>query len=346
MPVARKRVKEGDLFLCYLTRLSRWCGVLQATSIVYEDASPIFANPDPFSVRFKVSPIVILEIEASIPIRDATVWDGLTITSKYAKDYPYWSGPFRSSLYRFAESDGEFLVELLEAQRDKPTSYPLSPSDQKKLATKKVSSSQEQIELEVPKDDSVDDHTESHTPESAHSSQDHLHESTRVQASVAAIGAEMGFNVWVPNVDRARVISQVQESLHDKFLTKLPLNYEDNTLRTIEHIDVLWIKGQSMVRAFEIEHTTAIYSGILRMADLLALQPNMVIKSNIVAPKERRKKFFSEITRPVFSLLGQIGLHKQCAFLSYDSVKAVREMGHLSHVSDTIIQEYEEFADT
>ena len=59
----------------------------------------------------------------------------------------------------------------------------------------------------------------------------------------------------------------------------------------------------SIVRAFEVEHTTSVYSGILRMADLLALQPNMDIKLHIVAPVEKREKVFQEIRRPVFSLL-------------------------------------------
>src|SRR5918992_5311579 len=86
-------------------------------------------------------------------------------------------------------------------------------------------------------------------------------------------------------------------------LERLPLNYDDTTLRTIEQIDVLWLKGRSIRRAFEVEHTTSIYSGILRMADLLALQPNMDIRLHIVAPDERREKVFAEITRPVFSLL-------------------------------------------
>ena len=45
---------------------------------------------------------------------------------------------------------------------------------------------------------------------------------------------------------------------------------------------------RSIVRAFEVEHTTAVYSGLLRMADLLALQPNMDIRLHIVAPDERR----------------------------------------------------------
>ncbi len=43
-------------------------------------------------------------------------------------------------------------------------------------------------------------------------------------------------------------------------------------------------------------------SGILRMADLLALQPDMDIKLHIVAPAGRREKVFQELLRPVFSL--------------------------------------------
>ena len=86
-------------------------------------------------------------------------------------------------------------------------------------------------------------------------------------------------------------------------LDRLPLNYDDTTLRTIEQIDVIWLRGRSIVRAFEVEHTTSVYSGILRMADLLALQPNMDIRLHIVAPVSKRDKVFSEIRRPVFSLL-------------------------------------------
>ena len=78
-------------------------------------------------------------------------------------------------------------------------------------------------------------------------------------------------------------------------LERLPLNYDDAALRTIEQIDVLWLRGRSIVRAFEVEHTTLVYSGILRMADLLALQPNMDIKLHIVAPEAKREKVKGEI---------------------------------------------------
>ena len=81
------------------------------------------------------------------------------------------------------------------------------------------------------------------------------------------------------------------------------------------------------------------------MGDLLALQPNMDIRLSIVAPDEKREKVFVEIKRPLFSLVGRKGLRAQCAFLSYDSIKSVSEIKHLSHMNDSIIEEYEEFAD-
>ena len=166
-----------------------------------------------------------------------------------------------------------------------------------------------------------------------------------MQARVARIGAEMGFRIWVPRTDRTRVLQLVPESMHEKFIELLPLNYDETTLRTVEQIDVLWLKGRSMARAFEIEHTTAIYSGLLRMADLLALQPNMNIRLHIVAPPDRREKVLSEIKRPVFSLLDRGPLYDQCSFLSYESIDLLASTPHLSHMSDTILEEYEESAE-
>ena len=97
--------------------------------------------------------------------------------------------------------------------------------------------------------------------------------------------------------------------------------------------------------AFEVEHTTSIYSGILRMADLLALQPNMDIRLHIVAPGLRRDKVFHELRRPVFSLLDRGPLSESCSFLSYDSVRELAAQPHLSHLADSVLDEYEEDAE-
>jgi hypothetical protein len=154
----------------------------------------------------------------------------------------------------------------------------------------------------------------------------------------------MGFRIWIPKSDRQRIIDQLPADVHSAFLDILPLNYDDNTLRTIEQIDVIWMRGRSMFRAFEVEHTTAIYSGLLRMADLLALQPNMNIRLHIVAPDDKREKVLREIRRPVFSLLDKGPLYESCSYISYDSIANISEMPHLSHMSHTIIDEFEEDA--
>ncbi len=113
-------------------------------------------------------------------------------------------------------------------------------------------------------------------------------------------------------------------------------------MKTIEQIDVLWLKKRTIVRAFEVEHTTSIYSGILRMADLLAMQPNLKIKLHIVAPTSRREKVFQEIRRPVFALLEGSALSDICTYLSYDNVADLREEKHLEHLSDKVIEDYED----
>jgi hypothetical protein len=150
--------------------------------------------------------------------------------------------------------------------------------------------------------------------------------------------------IWIPRNDRAAVVAEWKGDTKS-ILEILPLNYDEVTLKTIEQIDILWLKGRSIVRAFEVEHTTSIYSGILRMADLLALQPNMDIKLHIVAPDERREKVFQELRRPVFSLLERGPLSESCTYLGYESVIELSKEKHLSHLSDSVLDEYAEPAE-
>ena len=75
-----------------------------------------------------------------------------------------------------------------------------------------------------------------------------------------------------------------------KMVSELPTQFNEVTNKTIELIDVLWLKGNSIVAAFEVESTTAIYSGLLRMSDLLALQPNLEINLFLVAPTNTATK--------------------------------------------------------
>jgi hypothetical protein len=170
-------------------------------------------------------------------------------------------------------------------------------------------------------------------------------QSIRVQAKLAEIGAIMGFKIWIPNADRGRVQELLPEGEKDALIETLPFSSDEATINTIKQIDVLWLNKRSIVRAFEVEHTTAVYSGLLRMADLLALQPNMDIRLHIVAPDERREKVFRGMARPVFSLLERGPLARICSFISYESVDEIRNLKHLEDTRDSVIRSYEERAE-
>lgn len=166
-----------------------------------------------------------------------------------------------------------------------------------------------------------------------------MRDSIKIQAMLADIGDRMGYSIWIPRNDRSRVLEawQPKKSL---LLNDLPLNYDLDTIRTIENIDVLWIKGRTIIRAYEVEHTTSIYSGILRMADLMALQPNLNINAHIVAPEERRGKVMQELSRPVFRLL----LAHLCSFIPYNAIEDLAKEKRLKFMTDAVIEDISESA--
>lgn len=164
-------------------------------------------------------------------------------------------------------------------------------------------------------------------------------DSIKIQATIARIGEGMGFKIWLPRNDRSRIF-EVWTPKQGSVLKDLPLNYNVDTLKTIENIDILWINERTIVRAFEVEHTTSIYSGILRMADLMALQPNISIKAHIVAPNERREKVMLELSRPVFKHT----LAPSCTFISYTAIEELAQQKMLKFIKDSILDDLSESA--
>lgn len=333
-----QRVKAGDRLICYMTRLSRWVGVLEVEAGPFNETTPIFyPENDPFTIRFRVRPITWLPLEKTVPIHEDRVWSSLSFTRDLPASSIAWTGKVRGSLARLSDADGQFLEGLLAQQASAGQDYPVNPDEYARLLGHKVRRQDKDVTVTVPEDSELAVPLPSALPE--------VRESLRVQALLAQIGSRMGMQIWIPAADRSAVLSEWKSGDPSPLLERLPLNYDDTTLRTIQHIDVLWLKGRSIKRAFEVEHTTSVYSGILRMADLLALQPNMDIRLHIVAPLTRREKVFQEIRRPVFSLLERGPLSESCTFISYDSVRELAEEQHLEHLSDTVLDEYEEEAE-
>ena len=164
------------------------------------------------------------------------------------------------------------------------------------------------------------------------------------ESALIKLGKITGCSVFIASNDRNRVFQGKtlgEECL--KNLTNLGLNEE--AVRRINLIDVIWIVKNSPVCAFEIETTTSIYSGLLRMSDLLSVVPSLKISLYIVAPKNRQDRVRAELTRPTFQ---KIGLSEYCKFIPLEDLQHLlsRVEGFEGHVqpsiTDTIAIGFEE----
>jgi hypothetical protein len=120
--------------------------------------------------------------------------------------------------------------------------------------------------------------------------------------------------VWIARNDRSK--SWKNEIFDDLSMEALPpLGIGKSAEKTIKYIDVLWLSSDNQVEAaFEIECTTSIYSGLLRMVDLLTLSPNLKINLYIVVPELRVEQVKTELSRPAFNNKS-LKLHHKCRWI-------------------------------
>jgi hypothetical protein len=136
---------------------------------------------------------------------------------------------------------------------------------------------------------------------------------SQVQSMIGAIGIKKGYEIWYPENDKLKIDEKVVDYL--KIRKKLPL-FSLSIDSIISEIDVIWMKDNAPVSFFEVEHSTPIYSGLLRFNDVL-LTLSGVDNFNIVANNERESKFSREINRPTFK---QNNLIDKVSFLDYDNI--------------------------
>lgn len=162
---------------------------------------------------------------------------------------------------------------------------------------------------------------------------------TEIQWLLLKLGNEMGLDLWVAKNDKNKEVGGRRFSDLPRLKNKLPIKFDEITNRTIELIDVLWMKGNAIIAAFEIESTTSVYSGILRMADLIAMQPNINFPLYLVAPDSRKNKVFAEVNRPVFSHLSP-PMKEICKYISFSTLK-----DRITQISNVIKHIKPEFLD-
>lgn len=164
---------------------------------------------------------------------------------------------------------------------------------------------------------------------------------TQIQGWLRDLGKALGFGVWVAANDRGRLYGD--GPLGDGCLPDLPAAAQAGA-EAVRLIDVVWIEreGGKVAAAFEVEHSTSIYSGIVRMLDL-ALGTSVGADSTLflVAPDSRREDVQQQLRRPAFSRVSELGIrylpysqlqqHREAAARFGTGLKPMLEMSQLLH---------------
>ncbi|WP_262393460.1 hypothetical protein [Sporolactobacillus inulinus] len=122
---------------------------------------------------------------------------------------------------------------------------------------------------------------------------------SEMQYHLARLGKALGYHVWIAKNDHKREYNG--KKLGEYSLPALPLtSLSQSIYDTVSLIDVLWLnQNDAIVSGFEVEKSTSIYSGILRLYDL-SLSVDQTCKLFLVAPDKREKEIKAQFMRPSF----------------------------------------------
>lgn len=130
---------------------------------------------------------------------------------------------------------------------------------------------------------------------------------TRMQGWLRDLGHALGFDVWIAANDRTR--DHEGKPLGDLCLAELPETLRGSPgVDAVRLIDVIWFERSGVPRAaFEVEHTTSIHSGIVRLLDLALGVPSAGASALfIVAPDDREEQVRAQVRRPAFGRVADL----------------------------------------
>ena len=126
-------------------------------------------------------------------------------------------------------------------------------------------------------------------------------EHTQIQYLLIKIGRALKYDVYVARNDRHR--SYEGHAFAMLTVPELPpLDWPPEVMDTVSLIDAIWLKPGTgeIVSAFEVEKSTSIYSGILRLEDLARSIPDCTCNFYLVAPDRRENEVMAQLARPAF----------------------------------------------
>ncbi len=115
-----QRIKPGDIFLCYLTGVSRWIGILEVTGPAFKDNKKIWTRAD-FPARIHVKALAKLDPLTAVPVIELK--QQLSVF-KNLKSPHAWTGHFRGSPAKWSSSDGKMVFDAVMAAVSSPVERP------------------------------------------------------------------------------------------------------------------------------------------------------------------------------------------------------------------------------
>jgi putative DNA methylase len=134
---------------------------------------------------------------------------------------------------------------------------------------------------------------------------------------LAAAGTSEGFDVHIGQTEQRKYVEF--RRLSTPMGDNIQYGLNKQAFDIIREIDVLWLKADTIVAAFEIEKSTTIDSGINRFRNLFAATPNQNIPAYIVIPDNRE----DEAVKKIGSLANRKEeLHKKIRYIFFSRVKS------------------------
>lgn len=114
-----KQIKPGDILICYVTKVSRFSGMLKAISNEYfdEERSKELWGDESFPCIVDTEPLVTFDMIHSLPKEEVF---------KKIQDSDKWRWYLRRSPTLIPEQDAKAIVSLIENQQKEQREYPLN----------------------------------------------------------------------------------------------------------------------------------------------------------------------------------------------------------------------------
>jgi hypothetical protein len=144
---------------------------------------------------------------------------------------------------------------------------------------------------------------------------------TTLQYELCGLGVFCGFKVYVPNADRNKSIKNGQ-TINEDFKESLVDNFNQMNSRS-DDIDCLWVdSNNNVVKAFEVENSTGVDSGMSRMSSL-----QIDVPCYIIGTQNSYSKKFIELKETSYK-------NSKINFIYIDNKKVSREFNTITEHID------------